>query len=115
VHVDRRGCAGLLAVSTASKLMSPAPCRLSLWSEIARTFVPSRRYAGEIAKSWYVRSAPSNCASTANVVLVMVPAGMLSRTTSTPFRYATMPSSRRTESSSLLIWFTPVAVNDLRK
>jgi hypothetical protein len=80
-------------VSERSKLRSPLPAHC--WcTSTASVFVPfTNAEVGMVKlKNWF-SAAPSTLVD-ANVVFVIVPAGMFERTTSVPFRYTTAPSSR---------------------
>jgi hypothetical protein len=58
----------------------------SWWISTASVFVPLTNEATGIVNALNVLSAAPEIADDANVVLVIVPAGMLERTTSVPFK-----------------------------
>jgi hypothetical protein len=81
------------AVSERSKLRSGSALE-SWWISTASVFVPASSDAAGIVNALNVFSAAPEMAEDAYDVLVIVPAGMLERTISVPFRYTTAPSSR---------------------
>ena len=81
------------AVSERSKLRSGSALE-SWWISTASVFVPATSDAAGIEYAVNAFSAAPEIADEAYEVLVIVPAGMLERTISVPFRYTTAPSSR---------------------